>query len=262
MTKNVRTEVDINPVRLLLGESVEFDDIVSIKVPTVREVIDGKSSSLNSYIFNVSTRELFSASREVDELEKRYPTVWEMMFDEENGGDFALGRVLGIDYPASALVMECFEYWTGLDKLGFKKLLNGKIIHEESGWIVDKMKFKKFCEAIRKITCYEPNEDFIAPKNMTDARFNAWSKILKHRLKAAQRKKGNSLVDKILILQASFDSYVSIEEIVSMSYFQFNKLFKALNEKEGYLRNWEIMVSPKFDSSKTKLKHWTEKVHV
>lgn len=262
MTKSKRAEVEINPVHLLLGERVTFDDIVSIRVPTVREVVENNNFYLNSYIFNVSTRELFSSLRKVDELEKQYPTVWEMMFDEENDGDYALGHMLGIDYAASALVMECFEHWTGLNKQGFDKQLNGKMIHAESGWIVDKVKFVKFCEAIRRITCYEPNEDFIAPKNMTDARFNAWSKILKNRIRVAQRKKGNSTADKILILQSSFSSYVPIEEIVSMSYFQFNKLYKALNEKEGYLRNWEIMVSPKFDSSKTKIKHWTEKVHV
>lgn len=261
MAKEI-AEKELNSVHLLLGRDVEFDDVVSIKVPTVKDVADNDSFSLNSYIFNVSTRELFSASREVDELEKRYPTVWEMMFDEERGGDIALGQVLGIEHPASALVMECFEHWTGLDKHGFQKLLNGKIIHEESGWIVDKVKFVKFCEAIRKITCYEPNEDLIAPKNMSDARFNVWSKILKNRIRAMKRRKGNSLADKILILQASFDSYVPIDKIVSMSFFQFNKLFMALNEKEGYLRNWEIMVSPKFDSSKTKIKHWTETVRV
>ncbi|MBO1087247.1 hypothetical protein [Enterococcus mundtii] len=262
MEKPKRTEKELSPTMLLLGNPVEFDDIVTINNPTVEEVATSSTFAIRSYIFNVSTRELFSQLREVDELEKQYPTVWEMMFDEKNDGDIALGQVLGVNHAASALLMECFEYWTGLDKRGFKKLLNGKIIHEESGWIVDQEKFNKFCEVIRRITCYEPNEDLIAPKNMTDARYNAWIKILKNRIRAAQRRKGNTLADKILILQASFDSYVPIQEIVSMSYFQFNKLYKALNEREGYLRNWDIMVSPKFDSSKTKLKHWTEKVHV
>lgn len=262
MKKPERTEKEINVLDLLLRESVAFDDIVNVKNPTVREVVSGDSFSLNSYIFNVSTRALFSHLREVDELEKRYPTVWDMMFDEENDGDIILGQMIGINYPASALVMECFEHWTGLNRQGFRKLLNGKMIHEESGWIVDKQKFIKFCELIQKITCYEPNDDFIAPKNMSDARYNAWIKILKNRLRASQRKKGNKLADKILILQASYDAYVPIEEIVEMRFFHFNKLFRTLGEKEGYLRNWEIMVSPKFDSSKTKLKHWTEKVQV
>lgn len=254
--------IKLNPAHLLLKNKVEFDDIVSIKIPTVLEVIESNLYSISSHIFNIQTRELFTPFEEVDDLEKRYPTIWEMMFDKENDGDSALGQLLGVPHPASTLVMEGFEYWTGLDKHGFSKLINGKIIHQDSGWIVDKEKFLQFQESIRKVTNYEPNKDLIAPPNMTVNRHRAWIKMYENRIKKLKRRNGNSLADKILILQASFDSYVSIEEIVSMTYFQFEKLYHALQEKEGYLRNWEVHTSPKFESDKKNITHWASKVRI
>lgn len=254
---------DINPVHLLLKNEIQFDEIVSIRIPTVLEVVESDMYGMASYIFNVGSREIFTPYPNVDELEKRYPTVWELIFDEENDGDMALGKMLGIDLPASTLVMEAFEYWTGLDKFGFSKLLNGKIIHQESGWVVDKQKFTKFQEAIRRITNYQPNEDLIAPPNMTANRFRIWIKHREKRIERIKKQKGGTLADKILILQASFDSYISIEEIVSMSYFQFEKLYEALQEKESYLRTWEVYISPKFEADKNqKMKHWSTKINV
>lgn len=247
---------------MLTEKEIRFDDVVSIKIPTVKEVATDKRYGIRSHIFNVSTRELFSPSKNVDELERQYPTVWEMMFDEENDGDIMLGHLLGIEHPASALVMECFEYWTGLDKTGFRKLLNGKIIHEQSGWIVDKSKFNDFREAISQITCYEPNSEVIAPENMTPTRHARWLPFYKALMQRASRKKGNGMAERIIVLQANFSTYTPASEILQMTYFQFLKLFQVLNEKEAYLRNWEIGISPKFESDIKKVKHWSEKVHV
>lgn len=253
---------EVNKAEIFLSNKVKFDDVVSVRIPSVREAATDPNYVTYTYLFSASTRELFSQIREVDALEKRYPTVWEMMFDNEGNGDMLLASLVGSAFSATALLMESLEYWTGLDKHGFSKLLNGKIIHQESGWIVDKDKFLQFSEVIKVIICYVKNDDFIAPKNMSEARFNVWIKTLQGRMRMAMKNGGVTLADKILILQASYDSYISLDEIQKMTIFQFNKLYQAIQEKEGYLRSWDIFTSPRFDSKANNIKHWTEKVRV
>lgn len=255
---------DNKSLHLLFDNKYKFDDKVWIKVPTVREVAFDKSFDTFSHIFCVYTRELFAPFREIDELQERYPTIWEMIFDEKNGGDIQLGQMFGVTYPASALIMEGLSYWTGLDVNGFRKLLNGKIIHE-SGWILDKNKFDDFCSVIRSIVGYKMNQDLVPPEGkMSDRKFEIWQKLYKNRLKRAMRdaKKGG-LANRIIFFQASYSSYVDIDSIGNMNYFHFNTLLKTLSQKEGYQRNWEVRLSPKYDTSNSKVpKHWSETIEV
>lgn len=256
-------EYELNVTDIMLGKPIVLNENVSIKNITVGELINDKDYPLYSTIFSIGARELFSAHKDVDELELRYPTVWEMMFDKTGEGEQLLGMMLGIPLPTTTLVLNGLAYWTGLDLDGFQKLTNRKIIHEEAEWIIDRDTFTAFCRVIQKITCYKPNEEFIAPKNMSDARFKIWERHLKNRKRIASKRKGSSIADKILIFQISFNSYVPLEEILKMNYYYFTKLFQGLSERELYLRNWDIIVSPKFDTSKNSdMKHWTEKVHV
>lgn len=253
----------IDVVSLIQGNKIQISENVYIKNPSVKDVINDNEYQLYSTIFCIDSRELFSAVREVDELEIRYPTAWEMLFDETGRGEFLLGEMLGVPLNTSALIINGLSYWTGLNVDGFTKLMNRKIVHEESNWIIDKEMFNSFCSVIRKITCYKKNEDFIAPKNMSDARFAIWERHLKNRKRIASKREGSTIADKILTFQISFNNYIDLEKILDMNYYYFNKLFEGLNEKEIYLRNWDILVSPKFDTSKqSDIKHWTEKVHV
>lgn len=242
---------------LLFGKPIKVSENVYLKVPTVEEVAYSEDFNKYTALFTVKTRELFSSHEDVDKLEEMFPSIWKMAFDEDNGGDLLLGMIFGASYPGSALIMEALAYWTSLDVNGFQKLGNEKIIHKESEWIIDRKEFRKFCNLIKTVTCYAPNNSMTAPKNMTPSRFKAWEAILKGRLRAAERNK-RTLADKILILSISMDSIIPIEEIRKMSYFHFNKLFEALSEKEAYQSRWDLLMSPKFDSDPKAVKHWKE----
>ena len=251
--------IQIDDTRVLFGEPIKITDKVSLRIPKVGDVALNTNFSQYSRLFCVSTRELFSAMREVDELEKKYPTVFDMMFDDDQT-DYALGTMLGSGLPASALVMEALEFWTGADRNGFAKLSNGKkFVHEKQDWVIDKAMFEDICEVIKKLLCYEPDIDLIAPEIRSDARFDAWQKTLKGRLRSRSRK-GATYADKILILSISMDSYIPIQEIREMSIFHFTKMYNAVHEKEAYERSWAVHISPKFDTSKQKIQHWSEKV--
>lgn len=255
-------EYQLNIMDFILGNPIKISQNVSVKNVKVSDVVNDTEYALFTNVFCIGSRELFSQLREVDELEQRYPTVFEMMFDETGEGEQLLGSMLGIPLTTSALVINGLSYWTGLNADGFQKLTNRKIVHEEADWIIDKNEFTAFCSVIRKLTCYKPNTDFIAPKNMSDARYKIWIKHLKNRIKNASKQKNSTIADKILIFQINSNSYIPVEEILNMSFFYFNKLFEGMNEKEIYLRNWDVMVSYKYDTSKQTIKHWTEKFSV
>lgn len=249
--------IQLNPFDLLFGKEISVKEGVKIRIPVVEEVAYTQDFGKYTHLFTVTTRELFSSQREVDELEQRFPTVWRMMFGETDEGDFLLGKILGVETPGSVVVMEAIAYWTGLDVSGFRKLGNGKMIHVGADWIITEETFDEISEVIKVIIGFEPSTDFIAPKNMSDSRYKAWMNIYKGRVRANQRNK-RTLADKILILSISMESFIPIEEIRKMPYFQFSKLYEGLSEKEAYRHRWDVKISPKFESDNKPTKHWKE----
>lgn len=251
----------VDPIKLLLGQPIPIKEGVSIKIPTVKEIIEEPRFFQYSKIFTISTRELFSALRKVDELEQAYPTVWEMIFDSEDAGDEVLGQLIDGYSTGTNILIKSLAFWTGLEANGFQKLTTGKFIHKESNWIIDKEEFIDFSYAIATIIDHTTNEDFIAPHGMTDARYHAWHHLYLGRMKKA-KDHGKSFADKILILSVSTETYIPINQIMEMSIYLFNKTYVALQEKEAYEKNWQVKVSPKFDSDKMKIVDWRDKLKI
>ena len=257
----------INPANLLFNEPIKFDENVYINIPLMEDVSRNTNFNLYSRLFTTSIRLLFTTLRNVDEIEKKYPTIWDMVKDEE--GDILLGRVMGSEFRGSVLIMEALNYWTGLEvdgENGFVLLSNGKMMHVGSEWIIDSKVFKEFSDMIKLITCFDPESerDMLPPKPMdSDAKYNTWISIYKGRAKKLGRGgndliENSGLVNKMMILTISMESYIPIDEIKKMSIFMFNKIFDGLQSKEGYERYWQIQVSPKFASDKKITKHWKE----
>ena len=176
---------------------------------------------------------------------------------------------MGSEFRGSVLIMEALNYWTGLavdGENGFILLSNGKMMHVVSEWIIDSKVFKEFSDMIKLITCFDPESerDMLPPKPMdSDAKYNTWISIYKGRAKRLGRGgndliENSGLVNKMMILTISMESYIPIDEIKKMSIFMFNKIFDGLQSKEGYERYWQIQVSPKFASDKKITKHWKE----
>lgn len=250
--------IEYEDIDLLLGKNIRLATNVNLKIPTVSEMVYEKGFSAYVKLFTASTRELFSLAREVDSLERKYPTIWSMLFEEE--GNAILGQMFGFDSGTQAM-FDSLSYWTGLDVDGFKALGNKKIVHAEGGWIIDEAEFNNLSELIVKITHHRPNTDLIAPNppnktRLSDAQWRVWEITYKNRVATAQRN-GATIADKILILSVSFDSYLPIKEIMEMQIYYFNRLYDALSEKDSYQTQLAIYTSQKFES-KSGLKHWKE----
>lgn len=246
-------------ISLIFNEPIDFSEKVKIRIPTLYEAVTTDEYFIYSRIFTISTRLIFGQLRNVEELVSSFPTIWEMMFSKDT--DQVLGKVMGYEGLGSDCLINALVYWTGLDndkENGFKKLGNGKIIHIDSDWVIDKEEFLKFSEIIKMIVCYDPKseENFIPPRITSDASYKAWMAIYNRRTKHS--KKGSSVADKIGILSVMTNGSILPENMKSMPIFLFNKLYDGLQSKEAYERYWQIQVSPKFASDKTTQKHWTE----
>ena len=245
--------------RLIFGKDIEVAEKVMMKMPTVEEVALSDNFGKYTSIFTIRTRELFSSLPDVDALEKRFPTVWSMMFDPKEEGDLLLGRALGSESTASNIFIEALSFWTNLRPEGFVRLANGKkFVHEGVDWIIDVGEYNRLSKLIKDVIGYVPSDHFVAPKNMNPNRFSHWEGILKGRLKQADKNK-RTIADKILILSVSTETYIPIESIGKMSYYQFQKLYSILEEKEAYKHRWDVKISPKFEDKKNNsTKHWKE----
>ena len=251
---------EIKEFNLLIGEPIQFDTNIQIKVPTVEEAIKEKNIGLYTIIFTLTTRELFQTLRNIDELENKYPSIWAIIRDDE--ADQHIGSFFDETKTVSAILMEAFSYWTGLElggDGGFHKHTNGKIVHIESEWVIDYETFREFGDVIKVITAYEPPES-LPPKITSDLRYNTWINLLNNRRKQQERN-ALSWTDKIMILSIAGSSFIPVDEIRKMSIYHFYRLFNGLNLKEAYETKLAYHLSPKYESDKNPLKHWKELIN-
>ena len=267
---------------ILLGKPITFIDGVSIRVPTVQEIIEGQEEFEKSVLaLTVLTRQIFVEAREIDSIEQKFPTVWELMCNREL--NLSLGGLTG--EPGSKLsdgIISAIAYWTKLpnptkeevekyteeeketEPKGFEFLeTSGKIINYDTEWIIDRAEFDRFVDMIKVITDYRKPED-LAPKIGSDAAHEVWLRM--HRSKSSMEKgREISWADRIMMLSVSTPSYIPIEEIGKMSIFQFNQLFKIVNQIDAYEMSLGILMSHKFSAPEGKVKppkHWRESYRI
>lgn len=247
----------ISKYDLLFEKEIRVSDQIVFRNPTVEEVANDNEFMKKTTIFVTSTREMFSQFPQVDELEMKYRSILSILKDQEMQKNNFIGMYFGEkDTPGEEILFRGLSYWTGIEESKFKLLVNGKIICTNPEWIIDEEEFRSISELITMIISYEPNNDFIAPKNMTPTRHKVWMNMYKGRLRKIKRN-GTTIADKILILSISGNGYIPIKEIRKMTYFHFCKLNILLSKKEGYEFRWMLNTSDRFEAD-TKTPHWKD----
>jgi hypothetical protein len=242
---------------LLLGKDPELKEGVKVHVPTVGEITDMGIESYSglSRPFVATIRELFSASKDVDEIEKQCPTLWMAKSNEDL--DMMCGKFFG-DISLTNVLIRGMAFWLKSEAEDFEVLSNGKIVNRSLNLVVDEPTFNELGDIIAKITLHKTNDLLIAPRNMSEARRSIWEKLYEGRLKKLKNQKGGSLGDKILILSVISAGTYSFSDIVKLTYFQFESLLKGYLTKQSAERNWAVYTAYKFDTKEMKFKDWTE----
>lgn len=255
-------KLDINYTMLILGNDITYSDKITIHVPKIVEITQMEEVEFNNHIkpFVISVRELFSGMPEVvDRIEDEFPTLWDMAFNDEMNSQvgYAVSQHQGT--KLHELIINGLAYWTNSDRSGFKILSNKKIVNKSLGWVIDKAEYQKFSKYIKIITLSQPNEDLIAPRDMSKTQMKVWENLYKGRLRKLQKAQKTELGDKILILQGS-TSYIPFREIAEMTYYQFSNLIRVYAEREKSDTNLQFYTAYKFDTKEMKLQNWRENI--
>lgn len=258
---------DAKLINLLIGEPIELLDGIYVNVPTVRDFVE-QYDEYQKHVtaLTVMTRQIFVEARQVDAIESKYPTIWELMC--EPNFNLSLGGITGQKgKKLSDLIIDAIAFWTNLDSpsqelvnsyteedkktkpMGFKFLENnGKIINYDSQWVIDKREFTQLVDVI-KIMMDWRQPDNLAPRIGSDNAHATWLNMYKNE-RRANKKNEKGIVDQIIIAQVMTPSFLKINDILDMTVFNFKQLFRIIGEKDAYQASMDIAVSPKFSSGK------------
>lgn len=254
----------INYDRLIIGGDIPISDNVQIHIPTIKELALGDQQLFNAFtrVFVTSVREQFSgAPSDVDKIEEKFPTMWDMAFDADMNK--AVGQMMfGEGTELLTVIVNGIAYWTKTDVEKYRPLSNKKVINEKLDWIIDIHEYQRFSQYIKMITSSKPNEDLIAPKGISSKphQCQIWTNLYKGRIRTLQKKKTTTLADNMLLLQAIAPSYISFQQMAEMNYYQFQNTLDAYNKRMVIDQENAIYASPKFDTSKMKLRDLNEEI--
>lgn len=243
-------------MHLLFNRPVEFSDGIFIKVPTIGDLVENSDYSKYVSCFTTLTREIFAIERNVDALEEAYPTLWSVMVDPP--ADIEIGRYFSSNKKLSEVIIEGLAYWSGLETSGFKQLSNGKIYHKDPDWLIDEVEFNRMVEFIKFLTLW--TEPQLAPKITSDYKFQAWKSLYNSRKAHQLKNGGGGLVNQIVVLSISMESYIPISEIEKMTLFHFNQMIKAIGLKTVYDEMSMLRASPNYKIEK--LTHWSQQYKI
>lgn len=263
--------MSFNTTNALVNKPIDYNDRVKIYIPKVSDICeDSTSYNASLQMFTRTTRELFVLHRYGDKLAKEYPTMLDLINEDEL--DVQMGKVLNNDKESeekmSDIIIKSLSYWTKLpvvdmqivngieDNYGFIKLSNGKIMHIGKEWIIDSKEFTHFSNYIKDIAGYKPPEQ--GPPEMTsDSVHKSWVNHYTNRMKMNNRK-SITLTDKILSLSVETGMY-KVDEILDMNIFVFNKVSEMSGLKEAYMVQLQQYISGNFKMNGS-VRHWKQNI--
>ena len=251
--------MDVNYEQLILGGNVSLTDMVTLHIPTMRELIQDESKEREMNLFTrafvTSVREQFSGFPEsVDDIEAKYPTMWDLAWDESM--NVQVGEAMfGKDMTLLSVIINGIAWWTRSEITDYKPLSNQKVVNEPLDWVIDKEEFVKFSEYIKMVTLYKPNEDLIAPPDLKGKphKQKAWKQLYLGRIRRMKQGNSSTIADKMLLMQALAPSFIPFNELAEMTYYQFMNLLRAYQQRKAYDQEFEIYTSGMLDASKMKL---------
>lgn len=248
----------------LINREFKYNDNVTIKIPTVKEVALNKKYNSYLNIMFKETKELFFFSDNAIELIPKYPDMWSLYHDGATNA--TLGAVFGDKTKTlSQILFEAISYWTGLpvgesDDLeaeGFHQLSNGTFVHVGSDWVIDKDEFEKLKTCISFASGFIPQESRLP--EITSKSQHEQLKVHYQRRMLRMQKEQITFADKVSLMQTITGVYISIDDITQMSILEFEQLYKQALLKEAYDVEIGAFMSMKFDSSKQgQPKHWIQ----
>lgn len=236
----------------------ENDESVLIPQPLISDVVDIGEDEFNRILlpFILTPEMVFSGAEDEEELVEKFH-IYELFFMELENDTKLLDNIFeGQD--SLEVLMESLSYFFKTDNV--KLLKNRKKIIINDSYLIDKGNFDDVRKSIQSVTCRKDVEVEKPPRNMTERQKGIWDKLQKGRRRTAE-KNALHMQDLISYVSLGGNSYISLDKIDKMTFYQLQHAYKSIIGKDSYEIGMSYKLSAKFDV-KDDVKHWTESLKI
>lgn len=181
--------------------------------------------------------------------------IFELFFEKlENEGYVLEGA---FNNNPIELLCESITFFTGCD---VKVLENRKKIIIGDSFILDNQSFITFRKIIQAVSARKDLVVEKMPKGLSERRKDVWLKLQEGRRRKAKRE-AVEMEDIANIVSFGGGSYISLEQIMDMTYYQFLNAYKSILGKDSYYVALQYKLSQKYEY-KEELAHWSKSMKV
>lgn len=251
----------MDKLKLLMGKPIPFKSEYGLHVrqPLISEVVDMGEESFNDliYPFVLTSEAVFNGQDNDDELSAKYP-IFQLYFTTMGEGEFMLDGVFSGKSALDAL-KDSISYFLNVETSDIQFLIQRrKIVIGEC--VIDEQDFI----ALRKIVQLVVSREDIAfdkvPKKMTARQRDIWEKLQRGRRNTARRD-AIYLQDMINVVSFGGSTYIPLDAIERMTYFQLRNAYKNVMAMDAYKLGMSYKLSQKYEV-KDEVEHWTKSLRI
>lgn len=243
-------------LKLYFGKAIPLNDKVSIRQPTVNEIVDMGDDVFSKLTlpFTINLELIFDDNIDTSKL-----NIFELFFEEnkETGG-YILDNVLGGN--SIELLVDSLSFFTGCDVENIRVLKNRRKIIIDDSYMIDKLSFIDVKNIIQAVCVKSDIEIEKPPKKMNKRQRDIWEKLQEGRRRKAMRE-SVKMEDMANYISFGGKSYIPMENILSMTYYQFFNAYNSVLGKDAYETGMAYKLSQKYDV-KDEIRHWTKTLKI
>lgn len=249
----------MDKLKLLMGRSILLDKEheIYVRQPLISEIVDMGENGFNELVmpFILTSEAVFNGLEQEEELVNKFD-IYDMFFTQVEDNVYVLDNVFG-GKSALGVLESGLSYFLQIDDIEF--LIHRKKIRIGS-YLVGKQEFMNLRKVIQGVTNKRDMQVEKPPKNMTKRQKDIWFKLQKGRRRRAE-KDAIYLQDMINYVSFGGTTYIPIEQIDKMTYYQFQNSYKSIMGIDSFHIGMGYKLSQKFDV-KDDIKHWTESLKI
>ena len=240
-----------NQTRLFFGRPIPLDEKISIIQPKLGQIID-MGDRYDNYLlpYTITLDTIFDDTSVIGDL-----TLFELFFEKFDDETYVLQGAFN-NNPIE-LLSESITFFTGQE---VKILENRKKVIIGDSYILDKVNYEHFRKIIQAVSTRKDLVVEKMPKGLSERRKDIWLKIQEGRRRKAQRE-SLGLEDIANVICFGGSSYISLDEIMNMTYYQFFNAYKSILGKDSYFIALQYKVSQKYEY-KEELAHWSKDMKI
>jgi hypothetical protein len=251
--------VRVDKLKLLMGRPIlaNKENNIVVKQPRISDVVDLGEDTYNKMLlpFVITTESIFGGLENEEELMQQYH-IFELFFIELSDGNSLLDNVFGEN--AVDTLVSSLGYFLQTDNI--KVLKHRKKLVVDDNYLIDNAEFDNIRTIVQSVVGRKDLEIEKPPKNMTPRQKDIWEKLQKGRRRRAE-KDAVYLQDMINYTAFGGQSYIPLDHIDKMTYYQFQNAYKSVMGKDAFNVGMSYKLSQKFEV-KDDIKHWSDSLKI